>query len=77
MRSVLGLVSLLVVLAVVSVLVRKQMTAVHSPMPALQTPAGRSSAPATGNVAQQSQHIQQQYKQAIEGAMQARPMPDD
>lgn len=79
MRGLFSLVGLLVVLALVGTLVKKQMTSVSvsvpsQPMPA-EIPALATSA--TGNVAQQSQQIQQQVKQAVEGAMQARPMPDE
>lgn len=84
MRGLFGLVGLLVALVIVGTLVRKQMTAVRViTVPALETPANASaSAPVNassgpGNVAQQSQQMQQQIKQAVEGAMQARPMPDD
>lgn len=80
MRGMLTLAGLLVALGVASVLVRKQMVATRTPVPSLQLPAKA----ATGNAAsasdsalQQSQQMQQQYKQAIEGAIQARQMPDD
>jgi hypothetical protein len=80
MRGLFSLLGLLVTLALVGMLVRKQMTAMQAPLLLPQVPAsapGVDTQP-TGNVAQQSQQIQQQYKQAIEGAMQqARPMPDD
>lgn len=75
MRGLFGLVGLLLVLAVAGVLVRKQMAAVQAPVPALQTPAGEVIEPPAGDVRQQSQ---QQYKQALEGALQTpRPIPDD
>lgn len=78
MRGLFGLVGLLLVLAVAGVLVRKQMAAVQAPVPALQTPAGEIIEPPAGDVRQQSQQSQQQYKQALEGALQTpRPMPDD
>ena len=76
-----GLLGVLVALLAVGLLVKKQLTAVTAPLPALQAPAspgGSAAAPATGNAAQQSQQIQQQFKQAVEGAMQQpRSMPDD
>lgn len=79
MRGLFSLVGLLVVLAAVGLLVKKQMNAVRVAVPSQQMPAETPAlAPsATGNVAQQSQQIQQQVKQAMEGAMQARPMPDE
>lgn len=76
MRGMLGLVGLLIVLAVVGTLARKQMTVARLPMP-VPVEAGSAPAPAQGNSALQSQQIQQQFKQAVEGAMQARPVPDD
>lgn len=76
MRALFSLVSLLLVLAIVGVLVKKQL----SPAPPatadgsvlLPVPAGGST------VRQQSQQIQQQYRQDLERALQqVRPMPDD
>ena len=79
MRGLLGLVGLLLALGVVGLVARKQMAAVQMPVPVLQTPAdGAASAPPmAGNATQQSQQIQQQVKQAVDAAIQARPMPDD
>ena len=74
MRGMFGLIGLVIVLALVGVLVKKQMAATPAPMPALQgTPA-----PATGTVRDQSQQIQQQVKEQMDSLMQqARPMPDE
>jgi hypothetical protein len=79
MRGLFGLVGLLVALVVVGMLVRKQMTANRVAVPTLDTPttAPVNASPAQGNVVQQNQQIQQQIKQAVEGAMQARPVPED
>ena len=80
MRSLFTFIGLLLVLGVVGVLARKQMTAVQRPIPALQVPADAASgviSPAPGNAPGQSQQLPQHYKQAIEAAMQARPLPDD
>jgi non-ribosomal peptide synthetase component E (peptide arylation enzyme) len=81
MRAVVGLAGLVVALAVVGVLARKQLSAVRTPVPSLQTaPAGGAPASAAqaATVRDQSQQIQQQVKQQMEGLMQqARPMPDD
>lgn len=75
MRAWTGIVSLLVVLAIVGVLVKKQLAATQASVPALQAPG--QPAP-TGNVREQSQQVQQQIKQQVEGLMrQARPMPED
>ncbi|KRD13946.1 MULTISPECIES: hypothetical protein [Acidovorax] len=82
MRAVFGLVGLVVALAVVGVVVKKQMSAMRTPVPTLQTTATGAPAPTTsagsGTVRDQSQQIQQQVKQQVEGLMQqARPMPDE
>ena len=84
MRALFGLVGLVVVLAIVGLLAKKQLAATRAPVPALQ-PATGSAAPAsepTGTVREQSQQMQQQVKQQVkqqvEGLMQqARPMPED
>ena len=77
MRIIFGLVSLVIVLAIVSVLAKKQVSAVSD----IKVPQVQGVAPIVvdpnASVKQQSEKIQQQVKQAVEGAMQARPMPDD
>ncbi|WP_087745463.1 MULTISPECIES: hypothetical protein [unclassified Acidovorax] len=81
MRAVFGLVGLVVALAIVGVLAKKQLAATRTPVPSLQLPAvpGGAAPPApTGTVREQSQQVQQQVRQQVEGLMQqARPMPDD
>lgn len=82
MKGMFGLIGLLLALALVGVLVKKQMASTGLGTPALQAPAvdGASSAASApgGTVREQSQHIQQQYKQAVEEAMQKpRDVPDD
>ncbi len=70
----LSLLALVIVALVIGLLATKQTAVSRSPAEALGVPA---SAP-QGNVREQSQQIQQQYKQAVENAMQqARPEPDD
>ncbi len=80
MRAVFGLVGLVVVLAIVGLLAKKQLSATRAPVPALQTVAP-GAAPASAppvTVREQSQQVQQQVKQQMEGLMQqARPMPED
>jgi len=72
MRAVFGVVGLLVVLAIVGVLAKKQMGALTT------TPAGVTGLPAGATPQQQSQQIQKQISQTVEGTLQqARPMPDD
>ena len=80
MRSVFGIVGLLVVLAVVGVLVKKQIGAVQEiKVPVVSGASAASSSTEPGaNVQQQSQQIQQQYKAAAEAAVQQpRAMPDE
>lgn len=83
MRAVFGLVGLVVALAIVGVLAKKQLAATRTPVPSLQLPAASDGAatpaPApAGTVREQSQQVQQQVRQQMEGLMQrARPMPDD
>jgi hypothetical protein len=82
MKGLFGLISLLLVLVITGVLVKKQLGSGQQAAPAVQVPAvagvpaitvdPNASAPA------QSQQVQQQFKQAVEGALQApRPMQDD
>ena len=69
-----GLLGLVIAALVIGLLVKKQTAISRSPAEVMGVPA---SAP-RGNVREQSQQIQQQYKQALEGALnQARPEPDD
>jgi hypothetical protein len=72
MRGLFGIVGLLVVVLIVGLLAKKQLGAGAAP-PASTAGGADVSVPA-GTPQQQVQ----QYKQAIEGAMQkARPMPDE
>lgn len=68
MRALFSIVSLLIVLAIVGVLAKKQL-GVTSAVPPGASPGATPQ--------QQSQQVQQQIQQSVEGAMQARPMPDD
>ena len=80
MFAAFGLVGLVVALALVGVLVKKQLSATRAPVPALQGVPGLAppaSSPAA-TVREQSQQMQQQVKQQVEGLMQqARPMPEN
>lgn len=70
MRMLLSLVGLVVALAIVGVLVKKQMAAV-APTPA-------SGQPAAQTPAQQSRQVQRQVQQQVESLMQQpRPLPDE
>lgn len=73
-----GLIGLLVALVIVGLLVKKQFTTLAAP--SLPPVPGATAAPVVsdGTVKSQSQQVQQQYKQAIDAAMQQpRQMPDD
>lgn len=75
MRGVFTVLSLLVVVAIIGVLVKKQMGSVAGPA-TLPTVSG--SAPAPDAKPPTPQQTVQQYQQAVQGQMQqARPMPDD
>lgn len=78
MRAVFGVLSLLIVVAIVGVLAKKQL----SPAPVRVVPADGSvtlPAPAAGATPQQqSQQIQNQVRQTLDSTLQqARPMPDE
>ena len=80
MRTILGVLSLLLVVAVMGVLAKKQLSATTSVrLPAASAapaPAGNVGADAT--LPRQSQQLQQQIKQSVEATMQqTRPEPDD
>ena len=74
MRGIFSLVGLLVVLAIVGLLVKKQMSTQVAVPAAPGMPAVSADAPPQV----QSRQAQQQVKQAVEGALQqARPMPEE
>lgn len=87
MRAALALVSLLLVLAVVGVLAKKQLAATHSAVPVLQPGPGAleaagaagagAAASAAPGVRAQGRQVPQQYQQAVEGLMQPRALPED
>jgi hypothetical protein len=70
MRALFGVLSLVIVLALVALLTRKQIVA----QPPVVVPGGTPGIAAEP----QSRQVQQPYKQALENAIQqARPMPED
>jgi len=74
MRGIFSIVGLLVVLAVVGLLVKKQL----STQVAVPATPGMPAVSANAPPQVQSQQAQQQVKQAVEGALQqARPMPEE
>ena len=74
MRMIFGVLSLLLVVAVIAFMSKKQVSSINE----IKVPgAASSSAAPMGNVQQQSQQIQQQFKAAAEAALQpARTEPD-
>ncbi len=78
MRAILGVLGLLIVLAIIGVLVKKQLF----PAPVKVAPADAGvtlPVPSAGATPQQqSQQVQQQVRQQLESALQqARPVPED
>ena len=67
MQMIFGVFSLLIVVAVIGFMAKKQIGSISD----IKVPgAAASSAAPTGNAQQQSQQIQQQFKAAAEAAMQ-------
>lgn len=79
MRAIFSILSLVIVLAVVGLLAKKQLSSVSSPTITLPADSGVTLPVTTPGATpqQQSQQIQDQVKKSLEAAMQARPMPDD
>lgn len=72
MRAIFGVLGLLVVVAIVGLLAKKQLGAGAAPATATSTGVPGVAAP-TGTPQQQVE----QFQRAAQEAMQARPMPDD
>jgi hypothetical protein len=78
MRIIFGLLGLIVVLAIVSILAKKQLNPVSEIKLPQVTGTPLIAVDPKASVQQQSQQIQQQIKQSVERSLQqARPMPDD
>jgi hypothetical protein len=74
MRAMFSIVGLLVVLATVGFLVKKQLGSQLASQPAAGVPA----APGSATPQEQSRQVQQQVKQSVDSMMQQpRPLPDD
>jgi hypothetical protein len=72
MRAVFGVVSLLVVLAIVGLLATRQLKATGQAVSAaLPAPAGEVSSAPVGNVREQSQQLQQRVKSDVAKALEA------
>jgi predicted lipid-binding transport protein (Tim44 family) len=76
MRAIFGVLSLVVMLGIVGWLTKTQLASSRQTIPSLAAPSAEPAAPAA-TVRDQSQQLQQQIKQSVEAAMQARPVPDD
>lgn len=78
MRGLFGLVGLVLVLAIVGLVAKKQLSSTRAPAAALQQapiPGTGASVPVinpTGNVQQQSQQVQQQVQQQLDDIMKQR-----
>jgi multidrug efflux pump subunit AcrB len=78
MRAVFGIVSLVVVLVIVGLLAKTQLGGQSSPAAANTTGVNLPVVTPGATPQQQSQQVQAQFKQSLDGALQqARPMPDD
>lgn len=78
MKGVFGLIALLLSLAVVAFLVKKQITSTQPIVPSLQAPATHGAQGAASAPGQSPTQIQQQFKQALQDAMQQpRPVADE
>lgn len=76
MRGIFGILGLLVVVAIVGVIAKKQLGATHAPATAAAT-SSVPGTPAVDTTAAPKQQVEQ-FKQALDGAMQqARPGGDE
>lgn len=80
MRALFGIVSLLIVVAVIGLLAKSQLGATSKAITAPAQVPGVAAPETTpgATVRQQSQQLQQQIKQSVDASLQtARPAPDD
>jgi hypothetical protein len=78
MKSMFGLVGILVVLAILGVLLKTQVKSTTSDVPPAALAAGVTIKTTEGATpAQESQQIQQQVKDKVNAAIQSVPKPDD
>ncbi len=78
MRMIFGVLSLLFVVAVIGFLAKKQLSSVNDIKVPTTAESPTGVIKPAGNVQQQSQQIQQQFKAAAEAAVQqVRPVPDE
>jgi hypothetical protein len=73
-----GLLGLVLALAIVGLLAKRQLTATASPaLPTMPGAASPAPGEAPANARAQVQQVQTQVKEALDAAAQARKMPDD
>jgi len=78
MKGVFSLIGLLLSLAVVGYLVKKQIASTQQIVPSLQAPASAGAQGAASASGQSPRQIQQQFKQAVQDAMQQpRSVPEE
>jgi len=70
----LGLIGLVLVLVIVGLVAKKQMSSMAS---SAQPSVPGVAAPATGDARMNPQQVQQQVKEALDAAVKTRQMPDD
>jgi hypothetical protein len=75
---VFGLLGLVLALAIVGLLAKKQLTTAVAPaLPSVPGVAAPAPGSAPADVRTQTQQVQKQVKEALDAAAQARKMPDD
>ncbi|MBT2336803.1 hypothetical protein J7E49_23225 [Variovorax paradoxus] len=73
-----GLLGLMLALVIVGLIAKKQMTSAAAPaLPTVPGVAAPASGEAPANARTQARQVQQQVKEALDAAAQARKMPDD
>ena len=77
MRAVFGMLGLVVVIALISLLAKSQLTANRQAVMVLPGAASAVATDASTTLKAQSQQLQQQYKQALDAVLQTpRPLPE-
>jgi hypothetical protein len=75
---VFGLLGLVLALAIVGLIAKKQLTTAAAPaLPSVPGAAAPAAGEAPADVRTQAQQVQKQVKEALDAAAQARKMPDD
>jgi hypothetical protein len=74
---VFGLLGLVLALVIVGLIAKKQLMTAAAPLPSVPGAAAPAPVDAPADVRTQSQQVQQQVKDALDAAAQARKMPDE